>query len=586
MKRYLLASAIIITFVPFKAQAAQIDAAGADHLKKVFTNLLNDQKEINEAFGTVDVIYTGEVAVEPKGEYYAVTLPKVEIKLDESLAAQVPPPAPQDPAQAQQTPPPAPAAPGFVFDLGQTAINAIPDEKPGNWKMTVALPATLSMKIADEMAININIGQQNTAGLFNESYGYFTKMDALYKDLKFNVVSAGQTHDFAIPELSMKSNLEDEGGYLTGPTTIRASGLAFDIPEEHASIKLGALQVDAGLKKYKALPSGEYKAKMIAYGQKLKTMIDNPSAPPSGAQIEEIVNSVLGFSDFEGMDVRYSLENLDIAANPPQDDFKPGEDLKGLKIAGAFLGFGLDQIKSESGTVSFNFGYNDVAVDPIPPGYEGIIPNAVNLGFTANKIPMQSLWTNGMNSVKAISANPEMGAMAGMGLLMQLPMMLTNAGTEITVKDNFVRGPEYKAALDGTVKADASAAMQFISSFKGQFDGLDELLTKVQANANNPNFPNAYEFNDIAMTLQSMKDMGQAGTGADGKSSYAFDIQVGADGKATINGKDIPMGGMGGAPMGGPGMPPPGMEQPAAPPAQSPDNQTPAAGDEGQPLPY
>lgn len=571
MKRYLLASAIFITFVPFKAQAAQIDAAGADQLKQVFTNLLNDQKEINEAFGTVDVIYTGEVAVVPQEGYYAVTLPKVEIKLDESLAAQTAPP-PQDPAQAQQTPPAAPAAPGFVFDLGQTAINAIPDEKPGNWKMTVALPATLSMKIADEMAININIGQQNTAGLFNESYGYFTKMDALYKDLKFNIVSGGQTHDFAIPELSMKSNLEDESGYLTGPTTIRASGLSFDIPEEHAAIKLGAVQVDAGLKKYKAIPSSEYKTKMIAYGQKLKTMIDNPSAPPNGAQIEELVNSILGFSDFEGMDVRYSLENLDIAANPPQDDFKPGEDIKGLKIAGAFLGFGLDQVKSESGTVSFSFGYNDVAVDPVPAGYEGIIPNAVNLGFTANKIPMQSLWSMGMNTMKSVSQNPEMGAMVGMGLLMQMPTMLTQAGTEIAVKDNFVRGPEYKASLDGTVKADAAAAMQFVSSFKGQFDGLDELLAKVQASAANPNFPNAYEFNDIASALVSMKEMGQAGTGADGKSSYAFDIQVGADGKATINGKDIPMGM--GAPMGGPGM------------APAPDSQTPAAGDEGQPLPY
>ncbi len=576
MKRYLLASAIIITFVPLKAQAVQIDAAGADHLKQVFTNLLNDQKEINEAFGTVDVIYTGEVAVTPQEGYYTVTLPKVEIKLDESLAT--PPAAPQDPAQAQQTPPAAPAAPGFVFDLGQTAINAIPDEKPGNWKMTVALPGTLSMKIADEMALNINIGQQNTAGLFNESYGYFTKMDSLLKDVKFNIVTGGQTHDFAIPELSMKSNLEDDGGYLTGPTTIRASGLAFDIPEEHANIKIGALQVDAGFKKYKAIPSSEYKTKMIAYGQKLKGMMDNPGAPPNGAQIEELIDSVLAFSDFEGMDVRYSLENLDIAANPPQDDFKPGEDLKGLKIAGAFMGFGLDQVKSESGTVSFSFGYNDVAVDPTPPGYEGIIPNAVNVGFTANKIPMQSLWANGMNTMKAVSANPEMGAMAGMGLVMQLPMMLTQAGTEITVKDNYVRGSEYKASLDGTVKADAAAVMQFVSSFKGQFDGLDELLTKVQANANNPNFPNAYEFNDIAMTLKSMKDMGQAGTAADGKSSYTFDIQVGADGKATINGKDIPMGM--GAPMGGPGMSP-GMEQPAAPPAQNP-----AAGDEGQPLPY
>ncbi|MCB1680514.1 MAG: hypothetical protein H6858_02515 [Rhodospirillales bacterium] len=566
MKRYLLASAILITFVPFKAQAAEIDATGAEHLKQVFTNLLNDQKEISKSFGTFDVVYTGEVAVEPKGEYYAITLPKVEIKLDESLMAQAPP-APQDPAQAQ-TPPATPPASEFVFDLGQTAINAVPDEKPGYWKMTVALPATLSMKIADEMAMNINIGKQNTAGLFHEEYGYFTKMDALYQDVKFNIVSMGQTTDFTIPELSMKSNLEEEeGGLLTGPTTVRASDFSFNIPDEHAMIKIGALQLDAGLKRYKAMPSGEYKTKMIEYGQKLKSMTENPSQPPSGAQIEEIVNSILGFSDFEGMNVRYSLENLDISADPPKDDFRPDEPLKALKIGSAFVGFGLDQLKSETGSFNFGFGYNDVMVDPVPPGYEGIIPNAVNIDVKANKIPIQSIWTSSMNTVKAVAQNPEMGTMAGMGLLMQLPVMLTQAGTEIEVKDNYVGSPEYKASLNGNVKADATAAMQFVANFKGQFDGLDELLTKVQANANNPKLPNAYEFNDIANQLQSMKSMGQQGTGANGKSSYAFDIQVSPDGKATINGKDIP--GMG--PMGA---------------GQAPGSETPAAGDEGQAMPY
>lgn len=570
MKRYLLASAVMFAFVPFKAEAAQIDAAGAAHLKEVFSKYLKNQEEMNEVSGELDIVFEGDVTVEPKGEYYAVILPKVSFKAGEELKKQIEAAqgtTPQDPA-AQPAPAPAEVLPEFSLDFGQTAINAIPDEKPGLWKMTVALPGTMSFGIANEFAMTATIGEQNTSGLLHEASGNFLKLNSVLKNVKFSVNSAGETNDFLVPEIAMNTNLEDDGqGYVTGPSTVRVSGMSFDVPDEDVKISLGALNLVATITRYKLISVDEYKTKFISFGEKMKAMetASLQGTPPSPTQIEELVNALLSVNDLEGMSVKYGLENFEVAATPAAD--APADELKNLKLAAASIGFGIEGIKSDTSSLNLNFGYSGITVDPVPAGYEGVIPDAVNIDLTAGKIPLQSLWAAGMNVGKAVVANPDTGPMAAMGLMMQVPMMLTQAGTEIAVKDNYVNGKDYKATLNGQVTADPAAVMQFIANLNGRFDGLDELLAKIKTTAADPNFPNAYEFNDVASQLEMLKQYGAAAAGPDGKPGYNYDIKVTADGKVTVNGQDMPMGGP------APGEPMPG-------------EQTPAAGGAKQPLPY
>lgn len=572
MKRYLLASAVMFAFVPFKAEAAQIDAAGAAHLKEVFTKYLKNQEEMNEVSGEIDIVFDGDVTVEPKGEYYAVVLPKISFKAGEELKKQIEA-AQGAPAQDPAAPAaPAPAAPEFSLDFGQTAINAIPDEKPGLWKMTVALPGTMSFGIANEFAMTTTIGEQNTSGLLHEASGNFLKLNSVLKNVKFSVNSAGETNEFLVPEIVMNTNFEDDGqGYVTGPSAIRVSGMSFDVPDENVKISLGALNLVANITRYKLISVDEYKSKFMVFAEQMKAMetAGLQGTPPSPAQIEEMINAVFALSDFEGMSVKYGLENFEVAATPAAD--APADELKNLKLAAASLGFGIEGIKSDTSSLNMNFGYSGVSVDPVPAGYEGVIPDAVNIDLTAGKIPLQSLWTAGLNVGKAVAANPDTGPMAAMGLMMQVPMMLTQAGTEIAVKDNYVSAKDYKATLNGQVTADPAAVMQFIASLNGRFDGLDELLTRLKTTAADPNFAYAYEFNDIVSQLEMLKQYGAAAPGPDGKPGYNYDIKVTADGKMTINGQDMPMG------------PPAGAGMPGEP---MPGEQTPAAGGAEQPLPY
>ncbi len=540
MKKYLLATAAIFAIVPFQARAVEVDDAGADHLKQVFTELLEDQKEINSAINHIDIIYSGDVKVEPKGTYYAITLPHVKIKLDDDIAG--------NPAANPAVPKDAEA---FNVDLGITAINAMPDEEPGRWKMTVAIPATISVNNGSDFSMKMNVGSQNTAGLFNENYGYFTKLDSTLKDIKFNISSMGDNVSFGLGDIVIKSNLEEDGqGYLSGPTSVKLGNLSFDIPEEKVDINVGAIRVVSDIKKYKALSRAEYKEKMLALGDKLKSLDDNNNSgaapkPPSPDQVEDLLNSIFSLSDFEGVNVRYGIENLGVTSQNPNDNFNS------IKVGNGFFALGLGNLKSEEGSFNIGMGYSGVAIDPMPQGYQGILPDAVNIALSAQKIPMQSIWTLLTNTAKGVSENPDMAQMAGFGLLMKLPMMLSQAGTQIVINNNYIKSPVYKIALDGTITADMNAVTNVVADLKGKFDGLDEVLGLAQASANNPNVPDAGKFRSIVGQLGMLKSFGKAGTSPDGKSSYSYDIKMTPDGKMLVNGQDMSALTGGGAPPAG-----------------------------------
>lgn len=569
MKRYLLASAVMIAFVPFKAQAAQIDAAGAAHLKDVFTKYIKNQEEVQEAAGGLDIVIDGEVTVEPKGEYYAVILPKISLQPSEKLkktitdASPVPKEGekPEDTSAVQQD------FPAFTFDLGQTAINAIPDDKPGLWKVTIAFPGSMSFGVQDEFSLQVAIGEQNTSGLLHEVSGNLLKLESVLKNVKINASSGGETSEFTIPELGMTANYEDDGqGYISGPSTVRISGMGFDIPEDGGRIDFGSLEVSSILTRYKMISSDEYKNHMIAFNKKMIEFEKSgeTGTPPSAEMIDEAIAVIAALCDFEGITATYTLKNFSV--KPGASSPAPAQS---VNLDTATFGIGLNQLKSDTGELSFKLAYNGVKLDPEPQGFEGIIPDSVNVDLSLAKIPLQSLWATGLNAGKTLAANPEAGAMAGMGLMMQVPMMLSQSGTEIVIKDNAIAGKDYKASLNGQVKADVKALMQFVADLKGRFDGLDGLLARVKEKASDPNHPNAYELNDVASQLEMLKGYGAPSAGPDGKQGYDFDIKVTPDGKATVNGKDI----MGGAE---------GTAQ------NAPEAQTPAAGEgkEGGELPY
>ncbi len=548
MKKLLLASAVLLTYAPYQVMAADINAEGAEHLKQVFTQILNDQKEINEAAGGgIDYVYTGEVKVEPKESYYTITLPQIEIKMRDTFSESFPD-ASEDPAAegTEETAEQTPSEDIFSVDLGITAINAVPADKENYWKMSVALPATITMQAAGEMAVNMNIGQQNTAGLFNDKWGYFTKLDATYQDVVFNVTNYGETSQFKVGEIKATADYEENAEQLlSGDAVVSLKNFLIQDEQNEVDVKIGDVSVKAGMKNFKPLTMDEYKEKSLAMVDKMNAM--NEQAMSAGEfdflALQEMLNAAFEMSQFEGMDIVYTVKDINMTST------NPDADMKSFNLGSAFMGFGLDNLATNEGEFGMKFGYADVAMDPVKPGYDGIIPQGLNINVKATKLPMPAMWELGMNTAKGVAENPDMAQMAGMGLLMKLPMMLSQAGSQVVIENNYLKGDDYNIALNGNATADMNAIYSAVAEFKGQFSGLDELLAKVQANANNPELTTGFEFMSMAQQLEMMKSFGKAETGANGKSLYTYDIKVTADGQLLLNGQD--MSAMTGGPAAG-----------------------------------
>lgn len=122
----------------------------------MFTDILvRQQTSYAEAGGQIQA--EGPITVNKAAGYYAVTLPPMTVT----------------------------APDGRYQKFGMTAINASPSNKAGEWKMSVALPSTISyFDPEDKPVMTLSVGTQKMSGIWDESEGYFTHYDGTYSNIK------------------------------------------------------------------------------------------------------------------------------------------------------------------------------------------------------------------------------------------------------------------------------------------------------------------------------------------------------------------------------------------------------------------
>ena len=201
-------------------RAATIDAAGAAHLKTVFTNLLTDKAKRITSQGS-KLVMDGDVMVEPASGYYAVTLPHLSVV----------------------------SADNSRFDIGMISVNVIPDDKPDQWKMSLALPTPLTWRDAQGAEkVKVEIGKQNFAGIWNEKLQNFTKLKAEYRDIKVNTPDkqflGAATGLTLIYDLNQGSD-----GHWSGPINYAANGVVLAMADGTA-VSIGKLEAASSVQGY------------------------------------------------------------------------------------------------------------------------------------------------------------------------------------------------------------------------------------------------------------------------------------------------------------------------------------------------
>ncbi|MCB1782788.1 MAG: hypothetical protein KDI13_02225 [Alphaproteobacteria bacterium] len=514
MRKFFLALLCITASYAPNAYAAEptIDDAGAARLQKSFTEILDYVKTVYgpDIFGTQTppLIFEGDLKVEKQSTFYSITWPHMYY---------------QEPA-------------GTKIDLGVMAFNAVPGDKDGDWKMTMALPASYAMTDPDGKVIKINIGAQNTVALFNESLGYFTKYDANFENITLSGAEEA-LKVFKIEKVHLLSNLSEESDKtLSGPFDLSFNDISIEAADNTDAVKvhIGRIGLDGKIDKFTPVSLKEYKEKLSKYAETLKSLHPTDAgAPQANIDPKAMIDMFSDLYSFNmnGAEAKYSLQDLTITSND--------ENLKNLNIKSAYFMAGTNGLLSDKGSMDLGLGYSNLKIDPLKPGYEGSIPENVNISLRAQKIPVQILTTLGKNSLAAIGSNPDMAAMAGMGFVMKLPAILSQAGTEVIVKDTFIKGGLYNAAIDGKLVADLNAVASATGSFNGVFEGLDDLYALAEKNAANPDFPDASTFASVLQPLGMLKAFGKPGSGPSGKPAYLYDLKLTPEGKFLINGQDL-----------------------------------------------
>ena len=492
----------------FHASASSNANADMATLKKIFQDMLDYQKDVSKIYGEeVTLNYDGEITVTQQEGYYAIALPSISISGFEDIN------------QTEKS----------VLDIGVININAIRGEEAGTWKTMFNLPSSYELKDSSGVDFIIKIGSQTNAGLLVEKLGYFTKLDMKLNDITMFI--GEEKLDIAMSNISLLQNLSSTDGIrYSGPTTFSANDFVMSA-EEGDTVKLGKIGADVTFNDI-VLPSlQDYKAKVLKHQEAFASLADTGNQESIDDQAIMAMFMDLYDFDLDGLSFQYSVNDFSLHNKDTNDHFEFASGVFGIDIEG---------LMKETGSTGLIFGFQGVQSTDEEPEYKDIMPRNVNLAIRAKNIPVTQLSELASTTMDSISTNPEMAQMAGLGVLMKVPMLLSAAGTTIEISDTFASANAYNTTLSGQAKADMAAITNITADLKSVFAGLDNVLAIAEQYKGAENEYGMY-YTQLADTLVKLKSVGVATKTSDGKPAYEFNFKVEPDGKMTINGHDANM---------------------------------------------
>lgn len=500
---------LVLLLVPATARAQAINDKGADALKSSLGNLLDEQIALGGQSG-VQIIKEGPLSVEPSGSYYAVTFPHLSARYPD----------------------------GKQFEFGMLSINAVPHDKPGQWKMSFALPTPMLLLGEDGSEImRISIGAQQAAGIWLEGTHYFTKMDSTYKDITLG--GENGLFEIAIPLTRIRYDLEDSpDGMLSGPIFASFENLRVLFPQNGGTTTIAKLQADFMLDRYN--PKAE-----LTYRRKIQPLLENlqrEKLPPSSSKDSKTANDMnilqnamleLFMNWGNGFSGTYSLENL--AVDMPAQGGKPARQ---IRLTTAFSGFEIGDMLSDKAFLKIHAGHNGFFSNETPAKYKAFVPENSNLDITARNVPLKALLELATATTTATRNNPDMRQIAGLSLMMKIPALLSQAGTIVEFKNNYLENEAHKADINGQIKADMSAISSMTAQLRATFSGLDALLTQAQTLAADPKEPAAGQFAELAKTLEQIKGWANVEQQVTGP-LHVLNFELNTQGQMLLNGQDI-----------------------------------------------
>lgn len=529
MSRSVLAALVATSFLvaPHAAQAA-IDVAGADALRTTLQQGLDQQKS-NLKLQGYNLVTTGDLKIEPKGTYYAVTYP--HFVLDLSTKDKV--------------------------DVGVLTMNVMPGDTDKQLKMTVAVPSPIRfLDAAGKEEGHLDIGSQKIAMVIDTNYSLPKILDAELKNLV--LVDPTQALKLTIDSASAKINYtEGAPGVWTGPSVFNVHNVQVDAQGKgatdkvHASIadinvNTNAVNMDMNIVK-------QYQAKMAELGE-AGLSLDKDMSPASMAALWSILTDY-GFQQADAM--RADLVMTDMKFSNQKKD-SPTPVAFGIGKIG--YGFDIADMRAEKAKGGFRFNLNNITPTGIPADLISYVPQNMTINFGFKDLPFKAVMAQlgqmaqqgaAIKNGQAPDANVELMAKKS---VMEMPALLGKAGTVFTLDNTNISTTNYGLNLNGQFASNPQAIYTGTGNLKAVFGGLDQLITDLQALSQKPGTDPkiAGQITQALSALAMAQMMGQQGTDAAGKSARIYDFGLDAAGNVTLNGASMAALMGGGAPQGAP----------------------------------
>lgn len=529
----------VMTFsVAHKAHAApSATAEGAAALKALVEESVKKQIVMQEAGGN-KVTMTGDVTVEPTGSYYAVTMPHMTMTMVD----------------------------GKTFIIGVISMNAMPTDNPDRWKVSAAIPSPMTMKSTDGSTLMVmDIGQQRQAGIWLPKSNVFPKLDATMKDLRIKVTPPDENVviNMSLGEVSYRANLtENSRQRWDGPAAFNMKDLKISAPADQLAVSIDSINTTA---KSKGLDIEGYMKWQEELAGVMKPFVELAQAgqnTPQGAapSTVKLPNPEVFLGTFtkiftelyEGFDMDMTVKGLRAKGK----DKKTGE-LQDFSLGSIHFGTGIDKINTPASDVRFTIGFGDLKIPSMPEEAAAFAPQDLNFDMRLNKFPLKEIINMGVETASKNAEAAQQGMRPSAPNPMQAMNLFLEAGTEIALKENFLKGRDYGLYIDGTAKPNPNSPMGAIADYKVQFVGLDGMLNKIKSAAQDP--ATAAPWMQKALgPLTMMQMFGQQDT-FNGQPSRSYHFQATENGQMLMNGTDMSamMGGAmgGGQPQGGQPMP-------------------------------
>lgn len=503
--------ALLLMFVMTLASPAlaqKIGPEGQKRLETIFTELLNQYRTASEANGA-KLITEGDILVEPSDSYYAVTLPHMTIK----------------------------QADGAYTEIGMVAINALPGDTAEQWNMTVALPTPIiHFDSLGKPLVTTAIGGQNFAGVWNEKFKNFTRMNARYSEL--NIKHHGDQTRIIVPAVNFTFDMKQNAqGLWSGPSDLKISDLQVYFDADGSSARIQEIAMVSTMEDYAVDAT-------LAYQEKISALVESVEA---GDAVNPSSRNVLGFYNlfFDLISNSWNAFNFDFSVKSVSMTRPaiPGSPPGVLKIANGAVGFGMGGLRSGKVNMGLKLAYDGFELAPMPADYGKATPDQMNIDISVNNLPYREMVELGRTTLQSTVDNPAMSQLAGLQAIAALPQLLTQAQTNITLGKSAIGNENYRMAADAVFTANMNAVMGATGALNAEIYGIDNLIGSLNAAAADPDLDaeKKQSVQDTLAALALVKMVGQMGKDAQGRDIRTYKLELNEQGQAMLNGTDLQM---------------------------------------------